>query len=178
LKADGTVVAVGKISITKSNSFFTQTIDLLDSVLSSWRDIVAVSTSGGHTVGLKADGTVVAEGMNGHGECDTGRWRDIGPVSEEKRLERERCYAEQAECLEREYRAAQERLERERNAEQKKRLEREQRAKQERLVQQQQLEQQRLLEQQNEWAAKGRCRYCGGKISFFGDRCKKCGREK
>ena len=39
-----------------------------------------------HTVGLKADGTVVAVGRNYEGQCDTESWRDIGPVLEESVL--------------------------------------------------------------------------------------------
>ena len=42
-----------------------------------WRDIVAVSASEGHTVGLKTDGTVVAVGDNKYGQCEVSSWRDI-----------------------------------------------------------------------------------------------------
>ncbi|MBR6810350.1 MAG: chromosome condensation regulator, partial [Clostridia bacterium] len=34
-----------------------------------------------HTVGLKADGTVVAVGPNSHGRCNVSSWRDIVSVS-------------------------------------------------------------------------------------------------
>jgi hypothetical protein len=34
-----------------------------------------------YTVGLKSDGTVVATGYNGDGQCDVGGWRDIVSVS-------------------------------------------------------------------------------------------------
>ena len=34
-----------------------------------------------HTVGLRSDGTVVAVGMNKHGQCDVGGWRDIMAVA-------------------------------------------------------------------------------------------------
>lgn len=37
---------------------------------------IAVGTF--HTVGLKADGTVVAAGYNEHGQCDVSDWTDIG----------------------------------------------------------------------------------------------------
>jgi len=40
-----------------------------------------LSSGRGHTVGLKTDGTVVAVGDNDHGQCNTGRWRDIVAVS-------------------------------------------------------------------------------------------------
>jgi hypothetical protein len=42
---------------------------------------VCISASRKYTVGLKADGTVVAVGENGHGECDMSGWRDIVAVS-------------------------------------------------------------------------------------------------
>lgn len=45
--------------------------------VSAWKDIVAISANGFHTVGLKADGTVVAVGMNSDGECGVGEWKDI-----------------------------------------------------------------------------------------------------
>ena len=34
-----------------------------------------------HTVGLKSDGTVVAEGMNVNGECDVTEWRNVVAIS-------------------------------------------------------------------------------------------------
>lgn len=47
----------------------------------NWRDIVAISEGGGHTVGLRADGTVVAVGCNDEWQCDVGCWRNIVAVS-------------------------------------------------------------------------------------------------
>ena len=38
--------------------------------VSDWKDIIAVSAGYHHTVGLKADGTVVATGSNSYGQCD------------------------------------------------------------------------------------------------------------
>ena len=49
--------------------------------MSDWRDIVAVSAGYEHTVGLKSDGTVVAMGLNGNGQCDVSDWRDIVAVA-------------------------------------------------------------------------------------------------
>ena len=43
------------------------------------RDVV--SAGGAHTVGLKADGTVVAVGYNVYGQCDVSDWRDIVAIS-------------------------------------------------------------------------------------------------
>ena len=54
--------------------------------VSGWRDILAVIAGVRHTVGLKANGTVVAIGDNSDGRCNTGGWCDIEPVSEERRM--------------------------------------------------------------------------------------------
>jgi alpha-tubulin suppressor-like RCC1 family protein len=40
-----------------------------------------VAAGGRHTVGLKSDGTVVALGWNGDGQCDVGNWTDIIQVA-------------------------------------------------------------------------------------------------
>jgi preprotein translocase subunit YajC len=40
-----------------------------------------VATGGLHTVGLEADGTVVAVGRNDHGQCDVGGWTGIVQVA-------------------------------------------------------------------------------------------------
>jgi hypothetical protein len=56
--------------------------------VSDWTDIVAISVSGDHTVGLKSDGTVVAVGSNYYntvgaaagsytGQCNVDDWRNI-----------------------------------------------------------------------------------------------------
>ena len=42
---------------------------------------MAVSAGSYHTVGLKADGTVVAVGYNDNGQCDVDGWTDIVAVS-------------------------------------------------------------------------------------------------
>jgi alpha-tubulin suppressor-like RCC1 family protein len=49
--------------------------------VTGWRHIVAISTGDWHTVGLKADGTLVAVGQNDHGQCDVTGWRDIVAIS-------------------------------------------------------------------------------------------------
>ena len=43
--------------------------------------IVAVAAGSAHTVGLRADGTVVAVGYNKHGQCDVSDWTDIVAVA-------------------------------------------------------------------------------------------------
>ena len=45
--------------------------------ISSWTDIVAVTAGDLHTVGLKANGTVVAVGQNDDGQCNVSGWTDI-----------------------------------------------------------------------------------------------------
>ena len=68
VRADGTVVAVG----TKGD----------ESNVSSWRNMVTVSTGFEHTVGLKSDGTVVALGDNDpYGQCNVSGWKNIVAIS-------------------------------------------------------------------------------------------------
>ena len=38
-------------------------------------------STGNHTVGLKADGTVVATGQNDHGQCNVSNWKDVVAVN-------------------------------------------------------------------------------------------------
>ena len=42
---------------------------------------MTVSAGWTHTVGLKADGTVVAVGENVYGQCNVSDWKDIVAVS-------------------------------------------------------------------------------------------------
>jgi len=49
--------------------------------LSDWTDIIAISTSGDHMVGLRKDGTVAAFGNNNNGQCEIDDWTDIIEVS-------------------------------------------------------------------------------------------------
>jgi len=46
-----------------------------------WFNIIQVAADYHHTVGLKFDGTVVAVGYNGWGQCEVGEWRDIVQVT-------------------------------------------------------------------------------------------------
>ena len=73
LKADGTVV-------TAECDWDSYNEDGQCNV-SDWCDIVAIAASNWHTVGLKADGTVVAVGDNNHGQCDVSDWRDIVAIA-------------------------------------------------------------------------------------------------
>ena len=63
LKRNGTVVAIEK-------GFF----DYGQLNVSSWSGIVQVTAGSGHTVGLKADGTIVAVGRNSNGQCNVSSW--------------------------------------------------------------------------------------------------------
>ena len=42
--------------------------------MSQWRDIVAIAAGTAHTVGLRADGGVVATGSNSHGQLEVETW--------------------------------------------------------------------------------------------------------
>ena len=54
---------------------------------SEWSDIIAIAAGGGgsvgtgHTVGLRADGTVVAVGDNSYGQCNVSEWTDIVAIA-------------------------------------------------------------------------------------------------
>ena len=106
LRADGTVVAVGRNfdhqcnvsgwrGVVAVSAGYVHTVGLRadGTVLavgrkdeglcdvSGWRDVVAVSAGGYHSVGLKSDGTVLAVGNNEFGQCDVSEWRDVVAVS-------------------------------------------------------------------------------------------------
>jgi len=68
VRGDGTVIASGDNDVGQ-----------LD--VDEWRDVVAVSTSGRHTVGLLANGTVVATGDNFAGQLDVQDWRNVVSIS-------------------------------------------------------------------------------------------------
>ena len=42
--------------------------------VSGWTDIVGIGVGALHTVGLKADGSLVAVGRNEYGQCDVDSW--------------------------------------------------------------------------------------------------------
>ena len=81
-----------------------------------WRNLVAVACGSRHTVGLRADGTLLAVGQNDNGQCNVGDWKLFDSLDA---IERER-----AEMKQRAERAAEEarlRAEREAAEEQKRR---------------------------------------------------------
>ena len=45
--------------------------------VSEWTDIVAVAAGGWHTLGLKADGSIVAAGRNENGQCEILGWDNM-----------------------------------------------------------------------------------------------------
>ena len=49
--------------------------------MASWKGVIAIEAGKDHTVGLKADGTVVATGASAFNQCAVGRWKDIVAVS-------------------------------------------------------------------------------------------------
>ena len=56
---------------------------VLADVSIGWTDIIQVAEgpTSWHTVGLKSDGTVLATGYNGYGQCDVAGWTNIVQVS-------------------------------------------------------------------------------------------------
>ena len=104
LRADGTVVAVGKggcccadnwknvIAIAGSAD---RTVGLRadgtvvavgyyeegQNMVSDWRNVVAIACDDSHTVGLRADGTVVAVGSNREGQCNVGDWCNVVAIA-------------------------------------------------------------------------------------------------
>lgn len=68
LKADGTVVAVGRNDHGECD-------------VEDWTDIVKISAGANLTLGLKSDGTVVAAGLNDHGQTKVEHWTDIQDIS-------------------------------------------------------------------------------------------------
>lgn len=73
LKADGTIIAIGDNRHGQCN-------------VSEWENIIAISSGGWHTVGLRADGTVLATEYryaydSYRGQCEVLDWTDIVSVS-------------------------------------------------------------------------------------------------
>ena len=49
-----------------------------------WNDIVAIAVGRDYAVGLKADGTVVADGANTFGQCDVSGWNEVVAIAASK----------------------------------------------------------------------------------------------
>lgn len=105
VKSDGTVVAVGanqsgqcdvaqwknvRAVAANNTSTFALTEDgrvltcgsFQNSALNNWSDIVSISVSSNHVVGVHSDGTVSAVGSNNHGQCDNlEKWLDTRMVA-------------------------------------------------------------------------------------------------
>ena len=64
LKADGTVVGVGRNDFGQRN-------------FTGWSNMVQISAGVRHTVGLRSDGSLLAAGYNKLGECNVLHWRNI-----------------------------------------------------------------------------------------------------
>lgn len=69
LRDDGTLLIIGE-----DEGCF----DIYD-----WQDIIAISSGESHIIGLKSDGTVVAEGDNSRGQCDVFEWNNISAIPSE-----------------------------------------------------------------------------------------------
>lgn len=105
VKSDGTVVAVGanqsgqcdvgqwkdvRAVAANNTSTFALTQDgrvltcgtFQNSALENWSDIISLSVSTNHVVGVHSDGTVSAVGGNAHGQCDNlAKWLDTRMVA-------------------------------------------------------------------------------------------------
>ena len=49
--------------------------------MKEWSNIIAIAAGECHTVGLKADGTVVATGFNKQEQCNVSEWSDIVAIA-------------------------------------------------------------------------------------------------
>ena len=72
-----TVIGLSKDGTVKVSGAILSSFDYGQNDVEHWTDIVALDSSSYHTVGLKADGTVLAAGLNEQGQCDVSAWTDI-----------------------------------------------------------------------------------------------------
>ena len=70
IRTDGTVLVSA-----------TETREPDAAAIRQWDEITAIACGGNHTVGLRADGTVVAVGKNGSGQCNVEKWRNITAIA-------------------------------------------------------------------------------------------------
>ena len=85
-RAKKTIYAT-KSFLIKAGQFDTTEFNTLNDIMKgecnvqSWSDIVAIAVGDFYTVGLKADGTVVAVGSNESGQCDVQNWSNIVAIA-------------------------------------------------------------------------------------------------
>ena len=75
------VALITVFAIVSTFLLFSTAVVLTSVNFHPWTDIVAIDAGYDHTVGLKADGTVVADGGNSFGQCDVSGWTDIVAIS-------------------------------------------------------------------------------------------------
>jgi hypothetical protein len=145
---------------------------------------------------LKANGSVVAIGMNNEGQCNTGDWRDIvavivgflctvglkadGTVVAVGENSHGQCNtSDWCNIGPVDKEKMKERIEAERHRlEEEKRRRKEEDRKREEDKRKKAEEEQRRIDQSNKWASQGLCRHCGGQMGgLFTKKCKSCGRE-
>lgn len=119
-----------------------------------WRDIVAVESCSGMVIGLRCDGTLVVANLGQGRDSELKTWDNIRvlPLRKESVLFCSNMLKERGE------------KEKKRREEEQKRRKEEQKRQKE--------------EQRHKWKEQGKCQYCGGSFSFFGKKCKNCGKPK
>ena len=75
VRSDGKAVASTIIKTTRT------TEDKGQCNVSDWKDVVAAAAGAWHSIGLLADGTVVAAGSSFQGQCNVSSWKDIVAIS-------------------------------------------------------------------------------------------------
>jgi len=89
LKADGTVIATydpeyrGLVEKEDGSAYGISYKDYGQTDVKGWRNIIAIQAGNDFTVGLTANGTLLSTGNNDKGQCNTQKWTNVGPVSEQ-----------------------------------------------------------------------------------------------
>ena len=85
LREDGSVIAasLGDAQVMEDGSIYAENVGtpIVYYVVADWKGVVSISAGGDHVIGLKSDGTVVAAGKNGFGQCDVSEWTDIVAIA-------------------------------------------------------------------------------------------------
>lgn len=71
IRTDGTVLVAANASADEAAA----------AAIRQWDEITAIACGVNHTVGLRADGTVVAVGKNDSGQCNVEKWRNIRAIA-------------------------------------------------------------------------------------------------